>query len=231
MWLRTLLVDPAEQYAQGVRRDAGSESLEIDGVVAKAGYAPVEDWDGEVEAVLNQMAGRHRLIAALLYGTGLRLSECLRLRIKDLDFDYRQITVREGKGGKEAFEKTIVPIREFMGGQIEQTHNQEAVWMGFSTGLRPSYWQSWHSDNAHKPRTNNVTNTDDPELDRLIEAYRNSLEAQERIELSQKIQKIIHDIGAFVPTSTAPYVRQAYWRWWRLPVPPGTQHSEDLFDP
>ena len=109
--------------------------------------------------------------------------------------------------------------------------NQEAVWMGFSTGLRPSYWQSWHSDNAHKPRTNNVTNTDDPELDSLIEAYRNSLEAQERIELSQKIQKIIHDIGAFVPTSTAPYVRQAYWRWWRLPEIPGTKESTSLFSP
>jgi microcin C transport system substrate-binding protein len=85
--------------------------------------------------------------------------------------------------------------------------NQEAVWMGWGTGLRPSYWQSWHSDNAHKPRTNNVTNTDDPELDRLIEAYRNSLDEQERIELSHKIQKIVHDIGAYVPASTAPYGR------------------------
>ena len=109
--------------------------------------------------------------------------------------------------------------------------NQEAVWMGFGTGLRPSYWQSWHSDNAHKPRTNNVTNTDDPELDRLIEAYRNSLEAQERIALSQQIQQIIYDIGAYVPTSTAPYVRQAYWRWWRLPEIPGTRESTGLFSP
>jgi microcin C transport system substrate-binding protein len=108
--------------------------------------------------------------------------------------------------------------------------NQEAVWMAFGgSGLRPSYWQSWHSDNAHKPRTNNVTNTDDAELDRLIEAYRNSLEVQERIELSHKIQKIIHDIGAYVPASTAPYVRQAYWRWWRLPEIPATKESTSLF--
>ena len=109
--------------------------------------------------------------------------------------------------------------------------NHEAVWMGFGTGLRPSYWQSWHSDNAHKPRTNNVTNTDDPELDRLIEAYRNSLEAQERIELSQQIQEIIHDNGAYIPTSTVLYVRQAYWRWWRLPEIPGTKESTSLFSP
>ncbi len=109
--------------------------------------------------------------------------------------------------------------------------NQEAVWLGFSTNLRPSYWQGWHSDNAHKPRTNNITNTDNPELDRLIEDYRNSLKAQERIDLSQEIQKIIHDIGAFVPTTTAPYIRQAYWRWWRLPKIPGTRESTNLFSP
>jgi integrase len=41
-------------------------------------------------------SGRH-----LLYGSGLRLLECLRLRVKDLDFGYRQITVREGKGSRE----------------------------------------------------------------------------------------------------------------------------------
>jgi microcin C transport system substrate-binding protein len=109
--------------------------------------------------------------------------------------------------------------------------NQEAVWLGFSTNLRPSYWQSWHSDNAHKPRTNNITNTDNPELDRLIEAYRNSLKTQERIDLSQEIQQIIHAIGAFVPTTTAPYVRQAYWAWWRLPQVPGTKESTNLFSP
>jgi len=68
-------------------------------------------------------------------------------------------------------------------------------------------------------------------LDRLIEAYRNSLDVQERIELSHKIQKIIHDFGAYVPASTAPYVRQAYWRWWRLPDIPATKESTSLFSP
>ena len=34
-------------------------------------------------------------------------------------------------------------------------------------GMRPSYWQGWHSDNAHNPQTNNITNTDDPKLDQL----------------------------------------------------------------
>ncbi len=46
---------------------------------------------------LDQMSGVHKLMAQLLYGSGLRLMECHRLRIKDVDFDYRTITVRDGK--------------------------------------------------------------------------------------------------------------------------------------
>jgi integrase len=54
---------------------------------------------GEVAAVLGSRR-RGRLLARLLYGSGLRLSEGLRLRVKDVDFDRRAIVVREGKGGK-----------------------------------------------------------------------------------------------------------------------------------
>jgi integron integrase len=52
----------------------------------------------EVRSVLRQMSGEHRLMAQLLYGSGLRLMECLRLRVKDLDFAQHQLTVRDGKG-------------------------------------------------------------------------------------------------------------------------------------
>ena len=55
----------------------------------------------EVRAVLAQLEGTERLMASLLYGAGLRLMECLRLRTKDLDFSYRQIVVRDGKGQKD----------------------------------------------------------------------------------------------------------------------------------
>jgi integron integrase len=55
----------------------------------------------EVAKVLGEMAGPVRLIASLLYGSGLRLSECLELRVKDVDFDARQIVVRRGKGAKD----------------------------------------------------------------------------------------------------------------------------------
>jgi integrase len=48
--------------------------------------------------VLRQMSGETLSMAQLLYGCGLRLMECLRLRVKDIDFDQSQIIVREGKG-------------------------------------------------------------------------------------------------------------------------------------
>ena len=50
--------------------------------------------------MLSQLKGTPWLMASLLYGSGLRLTECLRLRGKDVDFAYRQILVRDGKGGR-----------------------------------------------------------------------------------------------------------------------------------
>lgn len=55
----------------------------------------------EVSQVLSAMQGLHQLMAQLLYGCGLRLMECLRLRVKDIDFEQSQIVVREGKGEKD----------------------------------------------------------------------------------------------------------------------------------
>ena len=61
----------------------------------------------EVRAILSGLWGAKWLMASLLYGSGLRLAECLRLRIKDVDFPYRQIVVRAGKGGKDRH--TVLP--------------------------------------------------------------------------------------------------------------------------
>ncbi|MBN1418595.1 MAG: integron integrase [Planctomycetes bacterium] len=61
----------------------------------------------EVEAVLERLSGTLWLMASLLYGAGLRLMECLRLRVKDIDFSMGQIMVRNGKGGKDRL--TVLP--------------------------------------------------------------------------------------------------------------------------
>ena len=112
---------------------------------------------------------------------------------------------------------------------LEKRH--DVALMGWSTSLRPQFWSQWHSANAHKGQTNNVTNTDDPEMDKMIDAYRNSLDEDDRIALSWKIQEKIHEIGAYVPTFMVPYFREMYWRWWRFPKPPATRISESLFSP
>jgi len=69
--------------------------------------APVVFSRGEAKRVLDAIQGPHGLMAALLYGSGLRLHECLRLRIKDIDLDYLQLTIRDGKGQKDR--RTILP--------------------------------------------------------------------------------------------------------------------------
>jgi len=61
----------------------------------------------EAARLLAQMSGVTWLMASLLYGAGLRLMECLRLRVQDVDFSRREITVRQGKGGKDR--RTVLP--------------------------------------------------------------------------------------------------------------------------
>jgi integron integrase len=73
----------------------------------------------EVARVLERMEGTYGLMARLLYGTGMRLMECARLRVKDVDFARREILIREGKGGKDRVtmlpEALVVPLKEHLG--------------------------------------------------------------------------------------------------------------------
>ena len=92
----------------------------------------------EVSAMLAQMSGVTWLMAALLYGAGLRLMECVRLRVQDVDFVRREITVRAGKGGKDR--RTMLPAMaaEALQAQLAEarrTHERDlaadfgAVWL------------------------------------------------------------------------------------------------------
>lgn len=62
---------------------------------------PVVLTKDEVKSVLERLTGAHRLMATLLYGSGLRLTECVRLRVKDIDLPYQQITIRDAKGNRD----------------------------------------------------------------------------------------------------------------------------------
>jgi integron integrase len=101
---------------------------------------------GEVRDVLDRMTGVHRLMAELMYGSGLRLLEACRLRVKDLDFARGQIVVREGKGDKDR----VVPLpRRLVAGlraqieRVEEIHRADVkaghgrVWL--PSALREKY--------------------------------------------------------------------------------------------
>lgn len=92
----------------------------------------------EVRTVLERTEGTVGLMLRLLYGTGMRLMECVRLRVKDVDFAMHQITVRDGKGGKDRV--TMLPqslaamLRAHLA-QIKSVHDADlamgrgAVWL------------------------------------------------------------------------------------------------------
>ena len=82
----------------------------LDGIVRakRAVRLPVVLTRDEVRAILGELRGTPWLMVSLMYGAGLRLLECARLRIKDVDFERLEITVRNGKGGKDR--RTMLPV-------------------------------------------------------------------------------------------------------------------------
>lgn len=89
---------------------------------------PIVMTRAEVRKVIGKMQGVHQLMARLLYGSGLRMSECLNLRVQDIDLDYRQLTVRDGKGGKDRrtmLANSLVPDIEIQLEQVRRILDQD----------------------------------------------------------------------------------------------------------
>lgn len=76
--------------------------------VKRKSFLPTVLSQDEVRQIVGHMQGTPKLMAQLIYGTGLRVSECTQLRVKDIDFDLKTIMVRNGKGGKDR--STLLPI-------------------------------------------------------------------------------------------------------------------------
>ncbi len=93
----------------------------------------------EVHRVLGHLSGIHQLMAKLLYGSGLRLMECLRLRVKDLDFAQRAILVRDGKGEKDRVtmlpESLVAPLQDHLR-SVKRLHEEDLV-RGFGAVYLP----------------------------------------------------------------------------------------------
>ena len=101
-------------YSQVLGRDLES----IGGFVRahKPRRLPVVLTPAEVRAVLERLEGSARLVASLLYGSGLRLLECLELRVKDVDFEQKEIRLRQGKGRKDR----VAPLPEACAPKLQE---------------------------------------------------------------------------------------------------------------
>ncbi|BBA34416.1 integron integrase [Methylocaldum marinum] len=82
----------------------------------------------EVKSVLAHLDGRNWVMASLLYGSGLRLMECVRLRVKDVDFAMRQIVVRDGKGAKDRVtmlpDSPVEPLKHYLE-KVKAVHEKD----------------------------------------------------------------------------------------------------------
>lgn len=87
-------------------------------------HLPVVLTRGEVRAVLQGLDGVPRLMALLLYGAGLRLLECCRLRVKDVDFATNQIVIRDGKGHKDRVTMLPAAVKAALTAHLQGTHEQ-----------------------------------------------------------------------------------------------------------
>jgi integron integrase len=98
----------------------------LDGIVKakRPARLPVVLSREEVKAILGQMRGTPWLMASLMYGAGLRLLECARLRIKDVDFEMGEITVRDGKGRKDRVTMLPYALKAPLAEHVERVKRQ-----------------------------------------------------------------------------------------------------------
>jgi len=122
-------------YDSVLRRPLGR----IEGVVRarRPRRLPVVLTPQEVRAVLDNLDGTPRLVCALLYGSGLRLLECLRLRVKDIDLQRNEITVRDGKGGKDRVTMLPTAVKPALQAQLGNVRRQHEKDLARGLGRAP----------------------------------------------------------------------------------------------
>ncbi len=111
--------------------------------VTRPAKLPVVLTPAEARAVLAHLKAEYRLMAELLYGSGLRLMECLRLRVKDVDFGYHRITVRDAKGLRERVALLPQRLQRPLRAQIvrvKELHRQDLVRAAAAESICRSRW-------------------------------------------------------------------------------------------
>ncbi len=167
---------------------------------------------------------------------GIRMKDGKRLSIKLLYFhppEKKFIMILKGEAAKAGIELKPETYDANTVFKFVQDKKHDMVWHGWGAwgNLRgPTYYGSYHSNGAGVPNNNNLCNYADPEVDLLIDTYRNSNDSGERKKLAKKIQAHIHAACCTIPTYYIPFSRVITWRWIRIPDCAELPTSEVLFD-
>lgn len=151
----------------------------------------------EVRSVLEQMNGSVGLVCSLLYGTGMRLIEGLRVRVKDVEFSRREILVRDGKGGKDRVtvlpENLMAPLQEQIS-KARALHQRDlsegfgSVWLpGALDAKYPGAPKSWGWQWVFP----SVTRSSDPRTGKVHRHHLNEASVQKAMSLAAKRAKIV----------------------------------------
>lgn len=119
----------------------------------KPKHLPTVLSEDEIKNLLATMEGVPFLVASLLYGSGLRITEALRLRVQDMDFDYMQITVRSGKGKKDRVTMLPEKLKTLLKDQIRKVHflHQQDLARGYGRTILPHALAKKYPDAATEP--------------------------------------------------------------------------------
>lgn len=215
--------DRLNQYAQGfgdfTDRSVKARPFDPDRAMrffAQAGY----DRRGP-DGILRNAAGERLSFRVLIDSDGDRK---------------RFMPILEDSAKKAGVEFTVEALeRTTMYKKVMQKRHEIVYWSWGVSGVWPDFRQGFHSANARNPdgsvrvSTNNITCTADPEMDRLIDRFRELTERPDMVRESHAMQRRLHDLAVFVPGPLSPGYRLARWRWLRFPEKFDCKTADDPF--
>jgi microcin C transport system substrate-binding protein len=168
----------------------------------------------------------------LVDGAGRRLSFAVSTGYRDLA---NVLTILREEAARAGVEYRIELLDDTASWKkvMEKQHDIDLTAFAVAPEMYPRYWELFHSSGAYdhpflddgrpnparrvQPETNNLLSIADPELDRLIDAYRASGDVAEMKRLAFEIERRLFEDASFSPGFVAPFYRVAYWRWLRWP--------------
>jgi microcin C transport system substrate-binding protein len=130
---------------------------------------------------------------------------------------------------KKAGVEIVLKIMQQGGFTALLEKNYQAFWGGMGTGVYDDYWEFFHSKNAAEPQTNNFWGYANPEMDKLLDAFRDTADLKTKADLTKKIQRMVDQEALVMPSYYVPYVRGGTWKWVRFPAWLDTKFHDDFF--